>query len=169
MADDEQRTAELVRLVERDYDQTTEFIRSVVGTTTTIRGWAITVWLAVIGVAIERGSWELSLFAVTALLPFAFLDAYHSWLYSQALRHARALEDLSAAYYRAVERGEDDEDILLDFEASLAAHTFGMYSHFRRFEIPELRAARPRAVFFAFYPGLATVGLTVVAVIAVTN
>lgn len=140
--------------MERDYDQTGEFIRSLVGTISTMRGWAVTVWLALLGVAVQQERSGLAVLASVALVPFGLLDAYHSWLYGQALRHARGLERLSADYYRAVERGEDDEELLLDFETGMAAHRFGLYSHFRRFSLPELRTARPRLVFQWFYPGL---------------
>lgn len=160
---DDERTAELVRLLERDYDQTSEFIRSLVGTISTTRGWAVTVWLALLGVAVQQDCPGLAVLASVALIPFGLLDAYHSWLYSQALRHARALEQLSADYYRALERGDDDEELVLDFETGMAAHRFGLYSHFRRFSLPELRTARPRLVFQWFYPGLfcAAIGVAI--------
>ena len=154
MTPTDERMAELVRLLERDYDQTGEFIRSLVGTISTTRGWAVTVWLALLGVAVQQESPGLAVLASVALVPFGLLDAYHSWLYSQALRHARRLEQLSADYYRAVERGEDDEELLLDFQTGMAAHRFGLYSQFRRFSLPELRTARPQIVFQWFYPGL---------------
>jgi hypothetical protein len=161
------RIVELVRLVERDYDQTAEFIRSVVGTTSTTRGWAVTVWLALMGFAIDHSSIGLALLAGFVLLPFALLDAYHSWLYSEALKHARALEHLSASYYAAVEGGEDDEDLIFDFEAILGSHRFGLYRNFRRFQLPEIKAARPQLVFRYFYPGLLLASLATVGLIAV--
>lgn len=161
-----ERTAELVRLLERDYDHTAEFIRSLVGTISTTRGWAVTVWLALIGVAVQQDCPSLALVASVALVPFGLLDAYHSWLYGQALRHARGLEQLSADYYRVVERGGDDEDLGLDFEAGMAAHRFGLYSEFRRFSLIELRTARPRLVFRWFYPGLLCAALAVAVLIA---
>jgi hypothetical protein len=157
VAADDSRRAELLRLVERDYDQTAEFITSVVGTTSTTRGWAVTVWLAVLGVGVQQKSWALALVASVAVLPFALLDAYFSWLYGQALKHARALESLSSSYFRAIEAGEDDPDLVADLDAEFAAHRFGLYSHFRRFSIPELRSVRPRLVFEWFYPGLVAV------------
>jgi hypothetical protein len=161
------RITELVRLVERDYDQTAEFIRSVVGTTSTTRGWAVTVWLALIGVAIDHDSVGLALLAGFILLPFCLLDAYHSWLYSEALKHARALEQLSASYYTAVEGGGDDEDLVFDFEAILGSHRFGLYRNFQRFQLPEIKAARPQLVFHYFYPGLLIASLVAVGLIAV--
>jgi hypothetical protein len=160
------RIAELVRLVERDYDQTAEFIRSVVGTTSTTRGWAVTVWLALIGIAIDHDSVGLALLAAFVLLPFCLLDAYHSWLYGEALKHARALERLSSSYYEAVEGGEDDEELVFDFEATLGSHHFGLYHNFQRFQLPEIRAARPQLVFHYFYPGLLLASLVAVGLIA---
>lgn len=158
---DEKRRAELIRLLERDYDQTSEFIRSIVGTTSTTRGWAVTVWLGILGFAIQQNEAALALLGSFILAPFALLDAYHAWLYGQALRHARSIENLAAAYYRAVESGEDDETLWLDLDADLAAHRFGLYSQFRRFQLPEIASARPQLVFRYFYPGLFATGLLV--------
>jgi hypothetical protein len=166
---EEKRRAELVRLLERDYDQTSEFIRSIVGTTSTTRGWAVTVWLAVLGFAIQQNQVALALLGSLVLAPFWLLDAYHSWLYGQALRHARGLEELAAAYYRAVESGEDDEALWPDLDAELAAHRFGLYSHFRRFQLPEIVSARPQVVFRYFYPGLFLSGLIAALLIALLN
>lgn len=155
----DERIGELVRLLERDYDQTGEFIRSVVGSISITRGWAVTVWLALLGIGIQQTNAAFAVLASAVLVPFGLLDGYYSWLYSQALHHARALESLTADYYGAIEHGDDDEELVLDFEARLGAHRFGLYSHLRRFSLPELRSARPRLVFQAFYPGLILGGI----------
>ncbi len=160
------RIAEMVRLLEWDYDQTSDFIRSVVGSTSIARGWGVTAWLTVLGVGVQQESWLLALLAATAVFPFALLDAYYSWLYGQALRHGRAIEQLISRYYRAVESGDDDPELIADFEVAAAVHRFGLYSHFRRFSIPELKASRPNVVFHWFYPALVLVALVVAAVIA---
>lgn len=163
----DERTKELVRLIERDYDQTSEFIRSVIGTISTTRGWAVTVWLALLGVAIDHSSPGLAILASFILAPFGLLDAYHSWLYSEALNHARALEKLTTAYYTALEMGEDDEDVGLDFEEALGSHKFGLYRNFRRFQLPEIRAARPQLVFRYFYPGLLASALLIAVLLTI--
>lgn len=160
------RTKELVRLVERDYDQTSEFIRSVVSTTSTTRGWTVTVWLALLGVAIQQSSPALALLAAVVLFPFGLLDLYYSWLYSEALNHARDIERVTADYYAALEMGEDDEDLVLDFEARLGSNRIGLYRNFKRFQLPEIRAARPRLVFLFFYPGLFATALLALLVLA---
>lgn len=75
------RRREMMRLVERDYDQASDFIRSIAGTISTTRGWSVTVWLAVLGVAISQSSAALAALAGVVLLPFLLLDLYYSWLY----------------------------------------------------------------------------------------
>lgn len=159
MTEDEKRRAELIRLLERDYDQTSEFIRSIVGTTSTTRGWAVTVWLAVLGFSIQQSDAALALLGSFIIAPFALLDLYHSSLYGQALGHARGIEDLVAGYYRAVESGPDDEDLWLDLDVNLATHRFGLYSYFRPFQLLKINSARPQLVFRYFYPGMFATGL----------
>jgi hypothetical protein len=160
------RVGELIRLVERDYDQTAEFIRSIIGTISTIRGWSVTVWLAVLGVSVNQESVPLAVLAALLLLPFTLLDLYHSWLYSEALRHARVLERVSRSYYSAIERGNEDVDLILEFEEQVTSVKFGLYGNFRRFQWPEIKNARPTLVFRLFYPGLAAAALLAAALIA---
>jgi hypothetical protein len=54
-----------------------------------------------------------------------------------------------------------------DFEASLGSHRFGLYHNFQRFQLPEIRAARPQLVFHYFYPGLLLASLVAVGLIAI--
>jgi len=159
MADSGERRQALLVFVARDYDQTAEFIRSIVGTSATTRGWAVTVWLAVLGIGVQQSSWGLALLAGVAMAPFVVLDGYQSWLYGRALRHARALERLEALSYVAIESEEDDPDVLDDLDAELATNRFGLYTSFRRFSSRDLLTARPRMVFRVFYPGLAVVAV----------
>lgn len=166
MTSPDTRVTELVRLVERDYDQTTQFIRSLVGTISVTRGWAVTAWLAVVGVGVQQKNAAIAVLGTFVLFPFGLVDAYYSWLYGQALRHARELENLSAEYYTAIEQGEDDAELLLDFEANLGAHRFGLYSHFRRFSLPEIRSVRPVLVFRVFYPCLFAAGVVAAVLIS---
>lgn len=163
MVTDSQR--ELLRLVELEYQQAGEFIRSVVATTATIRGWAVTTWLALLGFAIERESAELSLLAIPLAGLFWFLDSYHSWLYRDALRYARSLERISSSYYDFLSRGDVDDDLEADLAEELGAHRFGLYSNFRRFAWTHLRAARPRIILLWFYTAL-VVGAIAVAALA---
>lgn len=51
------RAQKMLDLVELDYNQTSEFVRGVLGTATTIRGWAITIWLALAGFSVQQDQW----------------------------------------------------------------------------------------------------------------
>ena len=150
---------ELVRLLELDYERTASFITGVVGTSTSLRGWAVTIWLAVTGLAFDRGEPALAGLAAIVALAFFLVDGYHAWLYGQALAHAIKVERISALYYGALGGGLDDDDAQLDLQVGLESHRFGVYRDFRHFSIGALRYVRPQVVFRVFYPLLAVVAL----------
>src|SRR5437868_1929488 len=66
---------ELKRLIELEYERTSKFIDGVIATTATIRGWAVTIWLAVVGVAFDRSVWELGVLAAIVAAVFMVIDA----------------------------------------------------------------------------------------------
>lgn len=159
---------EQIRLVENEYAQSGEFIRGVVGTSATVRGWAVTVWLAVLGIAVDSDSWGLAALAVAVIIGFALIDGYHAWLYVEALSYARRLEQIMAAYYSALFRADDDEAALEDLYEELGGHRYGLYRGFKRFELRELRRARPTVFFQVLYPTLVIVAAAVAALLAAT-
>lgn len=184
------RDQELIELVERDYAHTGEFIRSVVGTSATVRGWAVTIWLALIGFAFDRPLGELAILAAIVVVAFAIIDAYHARLYVQALAHAARLERVVAAYYSALTLAEDDPDALDDFHDELDAFRPGLYGSFRRLGVSEgpvrrdllarlgrplrdtatlVRDARPRVFFSVLYPILFAVACVAWIVIVTTT
>lgn len=169
------RDRELLRLVEQDHAQTGEFIRSVVGTSATIRGWAVTIWLGLLGFAFDRELPGLAVLAVVVVGAFATIDAYHAHLYVQALSHATRLERIVAAFYTALALSEDDPDALGDFHDELESFRPGLYGSFRKMRGAEpagqrrartrvfrtaiaaivlVRGARPRIFFRVLYPVL---------------
>lgn len=154
----DERQKELLRLVELDYARTSKFIEGLVATGATLRGWAITIWLAVLGVAFDRNTWELAALAAIVILVFAVVDGYHAWLYREAFEHARSLERISSSYYKSLGRGADDPDAKLDLREELEAHRFGLYANLRRFAPRTLLHARPAVFFWFLYPFLALVG-----------
>lgn len=161
---------ELVRLVELDYERTAGFINGITTTMATIRGWAITIWLAVLGIGLERGLWQVALLAAASAGVFLLLDGYHAWLYGEALAHAAKLERLSGKYFDSLGRGAADEDVELDFEVALQAHRFGMYRNFRRFRLRDLLFVKPYIFFRGFYPFLiGTALLAMVVLVAVES
>ena len=158
---------ELVRLVELDYERTAEFINGVTTTMATIRGWAITIWLAILGIGLERSLWQVTLLAAASAGVFLLLDGYHAWLYGEALAHAAKLERLSGKYFDSLGRGAVDDDVELDFQVALESHRFGMYRNFRRFRFKDLRFVKPYVFFRAFYPFL--VGVAILATILLAS
>jgi len=158
---------ELVRVLEREYDNTAKFIQGVVGTSFTIRGWAVATWGALLGIAADQSSWEFSLFALLAVAGFAAVDAYHSWLYAAALTYSTALERVTTPYYKVLLRGEADEDAAQDFEREARNLKTGLFGQMPRFGLSELGKIRPKWFFTIFYPTLIVIA-AVVAVITAT-
>ncbi len=163
------RTKELVRIVELDYDRTAKFIESVTGTSATLRGILLTAWVAVITLAFDTGHWTLAAAGVALVVIFGVLDAYHTWLYSQALQHAAELEELSRIYHRALSRGGDDPHADIDFQVKLQADPSGLYHGLRgNFKWKDLSEVRPRIFLQVLYPGLLAVSIIVAALLAAT-
>ncbi len=57
----------------------------------------------------------LCLLAAIVTLVFLFVDGYHGWLYSEASKHAYAVERLLSTYYNALSRADDDPEELIFF------------------------------------------------------
>lgn len=152
---------ERIRLVELDLSQTNDFIKGVVATGAAIRGSAITLWLALAGFALQQHVAELGLLAAIVALLFLVADGYHGWLYSEASKHARAVERLLSNYYDVLSRGRDDPDALLDFRRDLRAHRFGLFVNFtERFALADvMESARPKLFYRLLYPALIVIGL----------
>jgi hypothetical protein len=162
-------TKELVRIVELDYDRTSKFIEGVIGTSAAIRGLLVTAWLAVITLAFNTSRWTLAVVSFAVVVIFGLIDAYHSWLYDQALRHAIDLESVSGGYYGALARGGDDPDAEDDLQAHLQAHRFGVYRNLRRFRMRDLRFARPKIFFQVLYPALLVASVSAAVILGNTG
>jgi hypothetical protein len=158
---------ELVRVLEREYDNTSKFIQGVVGTSFTIRGWAVAAWGALLGIAADQSSWEFSLFALLAVTGFAAVDAYHSWLYAAALTYSTSLERVTTTHYKLLLRGEADEDAKEDFELEARKLNTGLFGQIPRFGFSELGKVRPKWFFSIFYPSLMAIAAAVTVVTAV--
>ncbi len=164
MVSDSER--ERLRLVELDYEHTNDFIKGVVATGATLRGLALTIWLGLVGFAVQQSRWELSALAAFVAVMFLALDGYHGWLYEEALKHARAAETVTSRYYDALSRGDDDEDALLDFREELRFHRFGLFSNLHPFVWRDLLEARPRLLYRLLYPALVGVAGLVTGLLA---
>jgi hypothetical protein len=145
-------TQEMLRLVELDYQRTTEFISGVVGTTATLRGWGVTLWVAVVGVAVDHSAPGLALVGSLIAVVFFILDGYHAWLYGTAQEHAASLERISSAYYNSLGRGKGEEYSALRLQTELQSHRFGLYQNLGKFRWKSWGRVRPKVVFIVFYP-----------------
>ncbi len=160
---------ELIRLLEVDYKNTNEFIKGVVATSATIRGWSITLVLALLGLAFDRHLWQVAALTAAFVMMLALIDAYHSWLYSQGLNHARFIERILSLYYVSMSRGRDDPEAVEEFETELEVYRFGLTSNLVRFRWSSLGQARPRLVLGILYSVLLLASLATIALIVFTN
>jgi hypothetical protein len=154
-------------MIEREYDSANKVLQSIVGTSFTIRGWAVTTWAALLGVAANKSSWPFALFALLAVIGFGFVDSYHSWLYGAGLRYILSVEALLAKYYEALVRKGSDPDVVTDVETEMRAFKPGLFSYIPHFDWRQLGHVRPRLFIFVFYPALISIALTVLVVTAV--
>jgi hypothetical protein len=149
----------LAEFIDVEYERTAKFIDGVTSTTATIRGWAVTIWLAVIGVAFSQTIWELAALAAAVALTFLVIDGYHAWLYGEAIARANELERLSGAHYDSFGRLAGDSEAETDLRVRLETHTFGLYRNFKRFGLKDLWYVRPWVFFRLFYPLLIAIGV----------
>jgi hypothetical protein len=163
-----ERAQRMLDLVELDYSQTSEFVRGVLGTATTVRGWAITIWLALAGFSIQQDEWLLSTLGVVVAVGFYAIDAYHLNLYRQGLGHLQTLERLYAEYYGALARSEFHPDALREFLIDLETHRFGFYRRLGPFRLRQSIARGPR-VFVALYAVLIAISAVLAVIEATTN
>ena len=167
MSDHEQ--AELLRLLELDYEKTTKSIEGVISTTFTIRGWGIALISALIGFTFQTRRWEVSALAATVTLLIAIMDGYHSWLYARLLQQAHNVERVLTLYYAALARGEDDPDAIREFEVAIIAHRFGRFAEVQKFGFRSFRQIRPRIIFFGLYGTLFAAAAVSFALVRVTE
>jgi len=112
----ENEDKERIRLAEADLAQTNDFVKGVLATSAAIRGSAITIWLALLGFAVQQDIVALGLLAVIVTLVFLLVDFYHGWLYSEASKHAYAVEHLLSRYYDALSRADDAPEEMIIFQ-----------------------------------------------------
>jgi hypothetical protein len=143
--------AELLRVLELDYEKTTKTVEGIISSSFTIRGWGITLISALVGLTFQAQLWQIAALAAVVSLLVAFIDGYHSWLYARTLQHAGDIERVLRLYYAALARGEHDPDVRRDFEVALLAHRFGRFAETHQFNLKALRDSRPRIVILALY------------------
>jgi hypothetical protein len=166
MTADDTKTA--IALLQVDYERTTKFIEGVVSTSASIRGWTITLTVALLGIAFERQSWALGLGAIFLILLFGLVDGYHSWLYAEALRHAQSAETTLSRYYASVV-GDGDPGLQREFDVQVRTHRFGPFVNLRRFTFNSLKDARPRILLLTLYGSLVAIAGVATVIVAIAG
>jgi hypothetical protein len=146
-------------LLKLDYEQTSEFIQGVLSVSNSLRGWAITLSLGLVGFGFDRHSVGLCVIAVAVSVTFAALDGYHGWLYSEAVHHLNGLERIWRLYYTSLGPTGGDPLAARQLKVAFGSHVFGFLSRIPPFSLGRLRAARPAVVFLLLYPSLILIAL----------
>lgn len=163
MTDDELKSA--LHLLEVDYERTTKLIEGVVSTSASIRGWTITLTVALLGIAFERQSWPLGASAIVLILMLALVDGYHSWLYAEALRHVSYVEKTLSLYYASL-ASDGDPDARMAFDVQLRVHRLGPFGNLTTFTFRGLRHARPRILLVTLYGALLVIAAAATVTVA---
>ncbi len=159
----------LFKQIADDHDRTSKFIDGNTTTVIAIRGWAITIWLAVLGVAFSSKLWELAALDVLVVVMFAVIDGYHSSLYTEVLLHAKKLEWISYLRYVATTMGNLDPDAEKDLDRALQDLKIGVYSNLRRFKPRDIWYAQPTIFIRYMYPFLGAAAVAAAILIAAAS
>jgi hypothetical protein len=157
---------ELNRLVELDYDRAAKFTEGITQREAAIRGLAVTLWTAVLGLAFNKTMWELAGLAALSSAVLMALDAYYSSLFTKVQAHASQLERISGLYYRA-QRQNLAGDASVDLELALTAYRFGHRRNIARTRLGDLLSVWDRMIFRLFYPFLIIAAVVAAVLIAV--
>jgi len=167
------------RLLELDHENAVRIIDGCLRTLSVVRGWSITVWLALVAAAIKLHDPWLSFLAVVPIVVFAVHDGYVSWAYRAAAKHARRVERVWQANYDAAGRGTTDPAVATNAEVKTQAHQLGALVQFPRFRLRQrrdlspavgfLRDMRPASGFWIVYAALIVAAIAIGAVLAATH
>jgi hypothetical protein len=155
---------EMLRLVELDYQRTSDLIERLTGIGTALRGAVIAAWVAIIAFAVN-GKPIYGLLASGLAAAVWIADGYNAFVADTATDHARVVERISALYYGALARSEDDEDAFADLDVALAGLRFGIYTNLGRHHLRDIWFANPRTIFRGLYPVLIVGGIVVAAIV----
>jgi hypothetical protein len=128
----DEELSEQMRLVDADYDRTSKFVDALVAASSASRGWAITLWVALVGFGFDHRVWTLALVAAVAIAVFAVADSYYAALYKKALERAVNLEATTGKYFTYLALGSADTDMLTNLTTSLKTFAFGPLTHITR-------------------------------------
>lgn len=150
-----------LELIHRDYEATRGFLESANASVDRTRTFGLALIAALFGVAITSQSWPIGAVATIAVLVVAIVDAFYSWQYSIALRHARRVERIYEAMYGRLTNARPRGRYEHDLEVRLRAFRPGVFAELRQFRIRELRFSEPKPIFRFLYPVLVIAGIAV--------
>jgi hypothetical protein len=142
------RRAALLAMVRDDYESALKLLQANGGVNAAVRAAALTVSVAVIGLAVGQSRPIAGAFAIVIVLLFAFLDGYLSWVSGQLEQRLREQERVFAAQYRLTADPDpaSDPDELAELEDTLTAYDFGSVTRIAEFRLQEV----PSVVFAVF-------------------
>jgi len=134
---------EELRLVDADYDRTSKFVDALVAASSASRGWAIALWVALVGFGFDHRAWTLALVAAVAIAVFAVADSYYAALYKKALERAVNLEATTGKYFTYLVLGSHDSDMLTNLMTTLKTFAFGPLTHITTVTVKDRLKAIP--------------------------
>ena len=140
---------ELIRL---DYERTLGLLDVFARTRTTLRGFCLSAYAALIGLGVHERSWAICASAAVLVAGFVMMDAYNGAQYRSALKRANDLERLFQARLRALDRSFDPY-LTRRLRTAIERYQFGPLTHLPRTRVAGLVKAATRSVLLTYAVG----------------
>lgn len=127
VAGDDEDFSKRLRLLERDLDAVSDFVRRVVTTRDALRAAALSFGALAAGVAVSSEQWAIALIALPVVLVLGYQDALLSYLYLKAQDRAASIERLFQLYADFLaEVDKIKEALRTRFLETLEDHAYGI-------------------------------------------
>lgn len=155
---------EIVRLIEADHDQTTDFISRLIALRGAVRGIAVSLGSALAGLALANDTWPVAIAGVPIVLIAAAAEAHSDLMRDIAHKRSVLLERKVQAYVASLrETGVVALDAKANLERELDTYEYGTSRSIRRSSLAKALGLAWRKAAFWLYPAMAAV-LTVIAI-----
>ena len=153
-----ERRAELLGLLQRDYETAREFLQNANLSVDRTRTFGLALIAALIGVTVTGHIFWLGLVAAAATMVVALVDGFHTWQYRHAEEHLKRIERIYQLLYKAhIATLNSRESKWL--EARIKSFRPGVFSNLKLFKVRELAYSRPYPIFRFMYPLLLVAGV----------
>ena len=137
-----ERRAELLGLLQRDYETAREFLQNANLSVDRTRTFGLALIAALIGVTVTGHIFRLGLVAAAATMVVALVDGFHTWQYRHAEEHLERIERIYQLLYKAhIATLSSRESKWL--EARIKSFRPGVFSNLKLFKVRELAYSRP--------------------------